>query len=321
MSEDPDLTSVRTALERALARSSRNATGFLNRLAAAILQPGRGTGPVITAAMLTRERIRATRTLGSDAGDLLDAVLVARLLETCEEPRREDLVRAWGPFLESRAQGGYAPNPAVHRPRLPAASPALRILHASMRAYFRVGLLWCERTGVPRRWLVDAGARDRVRIARYLATRLGGLRPVWATHLPRPRAGVHLTEEEFVRSHLEIARALRRVRAIRGVASASWYYDPVIGAVSPSLGFILRILSEGGCLIFEVPIDDAMRENALRCARHRRLAHRRGEYEPRAFARLWGRSALLAWAARQPGWQLTLPIREPFSLRLFRAQG
>jgi hypothetical protein len=266
--------------------------------------PREQSAEISISAALTRERIRVTRAHGSAAAELVDACLVLRLLESGEERRRATRAHAWVSFLDGVLRGADALCPPVLYPRLKIRPGPLRVLAASMRAYFRAGDYWCERTGIPRRWILEARGGSGLRVARYIATQMGGFRPVWQTHLPPLAPGVHLTEERYARSHLLIAQAMRLHPRIRGIASSSWYYDPAVGEVSPRLACIGRLLSESGCLCFEIPIDAPMRESALLRSAARRAAFERGEYVPRDFARLWSRDAVLRWAERQPGWQL-----------------
>ena len=309
MTVETSFDAVRASLEEILDHSPPEMRLCVGRMTERLADapPGRPNDPALIAA-LTRERIAATRALSGEAVDAIDALLVARSLEAATEPERGPLVRAWLPYLAAAVRGEFAPNPAVHDPRMEPHAPLLRPLVASMRAYFRAGLYWCERTGIPRRWIVQARGRHRIRFAQYVAIRLRGFKPVWQTHVRKQPPGVHLTEEAFVRSHLEIARALKRHPEIRGIASSSWYYDPEIGALSPHLAFIRNLLAENGCFVFEIPCDEAMRENALFASRARQRAAAEGAYRPRAFARLWSRDAFLRWAERQSGWQLEIAI-------------
>jgi hypothetical protein len=177
-----------------------------------------------------------------------------------------------------------------------------------MRNYLRVGLYWWERTGIPRRWMLEAGGISRIRLGRYLLTQFGGFRPVWSSHLPVLPPHRHLTRDDFVATHLEMAVLVRRMPEILGIASASWYYDPAIEEVSPNLAFAGDIVREGGGMIFEMKPDESTVESALASSAHRRAAVELGRYRPRRFARVWGRRAFLAWAVSQPGWQMSLAL-------------
>ena len=299
---------IRASLEEVFERSPDEARLRLARVAARLAE-ARNQERITAAAVkpLTQERIAATRTLSGDSAGAIDALLVARSLDETAGLERERLLRAWLPYLSAAVAGEFAPNPAALYPSMDGGSPGLRPLIASMRDYFRVGAFWCERNGIPRRWLLQAGSQ-KIQLAQYVAARLGGFKPIWQTHLPKQPLGVHLTRDLFVRSHLEIARALRRHSHIRGIASSSWFYDPELATVSPHLSFIREILEPNGCFVFEVPCDEAMRQNAIYANRERQRAVAEGRYRPRAFARLWSRDAFLSWAERQPGWQMELGI-------------
>ena len=299
------LDTVALELRQALRAAPESLRSTEERLAQMLLAlPREKSGDTPMPSALTRERILITRVHGSAAADLVDASLVLRLLEAGEERRRATRSHAWVAFLEDVLESADVLRPSVLYPRLKIRPGPLRAIASSMRSYFRSGDYWCERTGIPRRWILEARGGARFRVARYIATQLGGFRPVWQTHLPPLPPGVHLTEERYVRSHLLIAQALRLHPRIRGIASSSWYYDPRVGDVSPWLAFIAPLLVENGCFCFEIPIDGPMREKALQGSVTRRYASERGDYAPRNFARLWSRDAILRWAERQPGWQL-----------------
>jgi hypothetical protein len=245
--------------------------------------------------LIARRRIQLSRTLGTRKTLILDALLALRAIS--REPRTVALefLRRWEPFVVAVSRGAYAPNPALLPEPTPTRGGPLDWLYRSMRTYFCVGALWCERSGIPRRWLVQVRGRDRIRVLQQLRT-MGGFRPVFMTHMPSFGLDRHLTREDFVHDHLEIARALRLCPRVRGIASYSWFYDPVIEEVSPRLRFLGEILDAGGCLRFELPTDEKVVTNALHASRSRREAHTAGRYHPRAFGRLWGRKQILRWS-------------------------
>jgi hypothetical protein len=252
--------------------------------------------------------VRATRSLPLGAVDLLDVLLFLHAIDAEPELRRDDHLDLWRPYVEAVLSGTEGSNPTLAGDRIPASGRGLAAHLASLRAYFRVGVYWWERTGIPRRWIVQAEGASRLRLARYVLTQLGGFRPVWWSHLPQLPAGRHLTPDAFLHAHVEVARRLQHAPEIRGIASASWYYDPALHVVSPHLGFLRDTVAQNGGLLFEVPRDSMTREHALATSRARRGAAASGLYEPRNFARVWGRSPFLAWSERQEGWQLSMTI-------------
>ena len=246
--------------------------------------------------VIANERTRATRVLGSRAARAVDALLVVRSLQG--EPLSVVLpaIRAWTPFVESVLDDRYAPHPVFTMRPFPTRGGRVEWIHRSMRLYFCVGFYWCERSGVPRRWFLDVRGRDRIRLIRYWMQEVRALRPLYTTHLPPIEHGRHLTEEQFVSDHLEIARHMTLEPNIRGIRSASWFYDPNVPAVSKHLSFIGSILDSGGCIRFQLPTLPSAIDDALGTSQHRREAYAAGTYRPRVFGRLWSRERFLRWA-------------------------
>jgi len=271
--------------------------------------PGDPLSPRADPRVLTLTRIRATRTLPNGAADLLDILLFLAALNAGEEPNHETFVELWRPYAEAVLGGREHRHPLIEHAGIEPVSRPLSSVVKSMRAYFRVGLYWWERSGIPRRWLLQARGASRARLARYTLTRFGGFRPVWSNHLPVLPSGSRFTEDAFIHAHLEIARLLRGAPEVRGIVSASWYYDPAVSDLSPHLAFLPRIVGENGGLLIEVPLDRDTREHALLGSRTRREAAERGTYQVRNYARLWGREPFLAWAERQQGWQLSMAMQ------------
>lgn len=258
--------------------------------------------------VLTRTRVRATRTLPHGASELLDVLIFLHAVDAESEPYRDDLLDAWRPYVDAILGGDEARNPTLEHPAIPVRGRGLSAVVASMKGFFRVGLYWWEQTGIPRRWLIQARGTQRARLARYVLTRVGGFKPIWSNHLPQLPPGRHFTEDAFLHAHLEAARLLRHAPAIIGIASASWYYDPSLEEISPHLAFLHRTVAANGGILFEIPAEPYTREHALSGSRARRAAEAAGRYTPRNFARIWGREMFLSWAERQQGWQIPLAI-------------
>lgn len=270
--------------------------------------PGDPRKPARDHRVLTRTRIRATRHLPHGVPELLDALLFLHALDAESEPRRDDLLDAWKPYVDAVLAGDETRDPMLEHPAIPVRGRALAAVVESMKRYFRIGLYWWEQTGIPRRWMIQARGTPRARLARYLLTRVGGFKPVWSNHLPQLPPGKHFTEDAFLHAHVEAARLLRHSPGILALASASWYYDPAMESVSPHLGFLHRTVTSNGGLVFEIPAEPYTREHALASSDARRAAEAAGRYTPRNFARIWGRDAFLSWAERQQGWQIPLAI-------------
>jgi hypothetical protein len=258
--------------------------------------------------ILTQTRIRATRTLPRGAAELIDVLLVLAALGADRDGRDASIHEIWRSFADATLAGEERRHPLLVHPDLQPSGRYLGRVLASMRSYLRIGLYWWERSGVPRRWLVEAKGISRARLASYLFTQVGGFKPVWSSHLPALPPNRHLTQEDFVASHLGIAVLMLHTTEVLGIASASWYYDPAIEEVTPHLAFAARIVRENGGILFEVRPDESTVEGSLGRSADRRRAAEEGRYRPRHFARIWGRAPFLAWAERQPGWQASLAL-------------
>jgi hypothetical protein len=253
-------------------------------------------------------RVWATRHYPRGASDLIDALLLISAFETDDDPRDVSLADRCRPYVEAVVDGRDWPNPILEQPGFAPRGPHLAKVASSMAGYLRIGLYWWERTAIPRRWLLEAREISRARLAGYVLTQLGGFGPIWSSHLPVLGPHRHLTEIDFVESHLGIAAAIRRAPDVLGIASGSWYYDPALERVSPRLAFASRIVRENGGVVFEVRRDQATAQSALAASATRRRAAVEGRYRPRQFARLWGRRPFLAWAERQAGRQIPMNL-------------
>lgn len=299
MVREVDLNGLEHLLWAALTRVSNAASEAASGLERFLMQAAPGATVARRKQHAIAGRRAIVRSFGGIVGNLVDAYLLLRLLGWTAQSTRTYYAAVWQPFVEATLSGAILPTPAMPGGGSAEGSPPLAVLQASMRDYFCVGVFWCERTGIPRRWLIEAYPRDAVRAGLYIAFRMRGFKPVFATHIPSLPPGVHLTEAAFVQAHVEIAHALRRAPDVLGVASSSWFYDPVLPRVSPHLEFVDRILRGNGCLRFEIRSSADMRADALSASRSRRDQLALGGYAPRTFARLWSRRGLVSWADRQ----------------------
>lgn len=159
--------------------------------------------------------------------------------------------------------------------------------------------------GIARRLAFRGGPRHVLRFAAALAT-AGGAAPWYRVH-------VHLEElEEFDaegwrRCCLRLADMLEANPKVRGICGCSWFYDPAIARVSPHLSYQRDIPAEGGAVFLHDHVD---KSTAPFRSATRRALHDAGRYTPRAYAMLWPRRAVLAWAARTRGSAPPSPTRK-----------
>lgn len=121
----------------------------------------------------------------------------------------------------------------------------------------------------------------------------GGYRPVFRLH-------VHLSEQDrfsagsWRQTCVRLAEMLRVNPKVKGIAGASWFYDPRVLQVSPHLAFVGQLLEEGDAFRF-FSHDEGGNSGAFARSSSRRQAFEAGDYSPRNYAIFWPRSRVLNW--------------------------
>lgn len=161
---------------------------------------------------------------------------------------------------------------------------------------FPGGQFHWEVSGVPRSFFFKAGTSASFSLARFILGKTKGLFPFWEIHVnARRRIPSAILEKEADASYRSMAENLLHHPEIRGMMTASWLFDPRLGAVSPRLAWIHRNLAARGAGFFDIEVAP---ENAgfLVGSQERQIAYRQGAYRPSTTLVLWPRSAILAWA-------------------------
>jgi hypothetical protein len=115
----------------------------------------------------------------------------------------------------------------------------------------------------------------------------------------------HLEEREefnpdgWDQCYLRLARMMERHPQIRGMYGGSWFYDPALARVSPRLTYLRTRPEENGALVCYS--NDDPHGGALATSDTRRELYEKGQYLPKAYALIWPRAPLLAWARRFAG--------------------
>lgn len=110
----------------------------------------------------------------------------------------------------------------------------------------------------------------------------------------------HLEEREdfnpdgWDRCYLRLAHMMERHPHIRGMYGGSWFYDPALAVVSPRLTYLRTRPQENGALLCYSNADP--HGGALATSDTRRALYETGQYLPKAYALIWPRAPLLAWA-------------------------
>ena len=110
-----------------------------------------------------------------------------------------------------------------------------------------------------------------------------------------PLAMADFNAEGWTRFFQRTAKLLRN-NSVRGVIGASWFYDPVLKEVSPRLAYLRSLIVDNGGISMKLGTSKNDVENATRTSATRRRLHEEGAYVPTAYALIWLRDDLLAWA-------------------------
>jgi len=102
-------------------------------------------------------------------------------------------------------------------------------------------------------------------------------------------------EEGLRRFYRRMAELLKR-NSVKGVMGASWYYDPALREISPRLAYQRSLVVENGGISMKLRASKNDVESATRKSETRRRLYEKGEYRPTAYALIWLRDDLLAWA-------------------------
>jgi len=154
-----------------------------------------------------------------------------------------------------------------------------------------MGMYDLDGTAIPGRTLLRQAAWGALRLARVVF-RCGGLAPFFSQHMVPHR--VHLFSPEGRAHYLELlAQVLRRRPRIRGLVSAAWYNDPVVGRISPHLAYLREGLEALGGQTFRIGTTAEVVEDALVKSATRRRLHAAGTYVPTAYMIVVPRDCLL----------------------------
>jgi hypothetical protein len=181
------------------------------------------------------------------------------------------------------------------------ASNSFRFIAAAksvtLRRYFAGEFDW-EISGIPRSVLLKLPIAGWPRVGHFILRRLGGLSPLFVTHVGIARRQASLTREEHDRSFLIMSEALRLQPHILGSMSFSWIRSPDTHAVSPKLAWVNHLFLEFGGLVTTAGRADP-EGGVLERSQTRREMYESGRFRPTNGLALWPRAEMLRWAIAQ----------------------
>jgi hypothetical protein len=146
-------------------------------------------------------------------------------------------------------------------------------------------------SGIPRRIALLQRPDRLVRSLAYFR-RCGGFAPFLSNHV-HPDMTDRFDAAGRAECYRLVARLLEHWPESRGLTGMSWYYDPVVAAISPHLAYLHEGPARAGALFLPGPLSDTVTADATSTSARRRTLHAEGRYQPRQYLMAWSRDALL----------------------------
>ena len=165
---------------------------------------------------------------------------------------------------------------------------------------FPAGPMEWEVSGIPRSWFLQAGLSGGVRLAAFVAAKLGGLKPCMFLHVgPHPRNRSLVLEREMFRTYYRLAKSLELQPELRAILACAWFHDPAAVRDHPHLEPVSRPYLQHGGLI--TPLGPAPPDSGvLEGNAQRRSDYLAGKVQYRMGFAIWPREAAVRWATDHP---------------------
>jgi hypothetical protein len=156
-----------------------------------------------------------------------------------------------------------------------------------------------ELGGISRSDLARMPPTSLLRAVWFAFTKLGGLAPVFFSHLNPRRKSRSLSEQEANRSYYLMAKAIELQPRVKGFAACSWFRSPAVHRVSPHLTWVSDVFLRNGGLVVQGGRADPECGVFHRSVARKRL-YEQGRFAPTVGLVLWPRAAMIEWARKHP---------------------
>jgi hypothetical protein len=176
--------------------------------------------------------------------------------------------------------------------------------------YFAMDVKVCSMMNIPvgGAWVVEisrvglqpffsSGVRQFVDYLQFATLRAGGFTSFYRIHTA-PRYLRRFNSQEMNSSFLRMAELMRLNPHIRGIYRRSWFLDPNLDEISPSLAYLRQVPLKNGAKLFAAGSTKLDIKNALSVSLIRRRLHEQGKYLPTGYAYIWPRKQFLDWAGK-----------------------
>jgi len=149
--------------------------------------------------------------------------------------------------------------------------------------------------GVQRHLLLTGGGAQALRML-GLAWELGGrFRPFFEIHTHTPMLG-DFNPAGWEQCYRMVADLLETHPECLGLVGGSWFYDPVVEAISPRLAYLRQTPISGGAVMLRGKPTQSDIDNATATSDSRRKLFETGRYLPTKYLMVWPRAKLIAWS-------------------------
>jgi len=149
--------------------------------------------------------------------------------------------------------------------------------------------------GVARSTLLKGGAGQLWRGLRFFGARRQGFQSWLEGHWDR-RLIREFTPEKYDRFYERVAELLEANPHLKGLAGATWWFDPALESLSPELVHLRRVPEENGAALFRIGADERATLDATFFSKERKAALDAGRYQPIVYLLAWGREDMIRWA-------------------------
>ncbi len=152
-------------------------------------------------------------------------------------------------------------------------------------------------SGIPLSWIARLEVTALPGFMSCLATKLGGLAPMFYFHLGIDRSGRSLDPAATKCAFMSMAESMASQPDIKGCLAAPWWCSKDTVRVSPHLAWFREFLLDNGAYVADMrPVDPHC--GALARSATRERLYKEGRYRPRRALTVWPRASMLRWANR-----------------------
>lgn len=147
-------------------------------------------------------------------------------------------------------------------------------------------------SGVPRSLVLRQRPDRMLRALTFFGLNSRGFSPFLENHV-HPQMLEHFTPEGRKRCYALVAELLQRWPESRGLMGLSWYYDPVVGTISPRLAYLHNVPERGGALFLPAGSSPDVVSGATSTSETRKKLFEAGKYLPTRYLMAWSKRDLL----------------------------